>query len=183
MTIIKVTMSLKSPEDTQWSDICSVSGVSPESWERRTRPPPPGEPEVGFLLLFRVVIADVIVIVVSSCYCFWFFVLLWLMLQALQKKITLKSIPPGPAKVGVVGVNNVCIKKCNKFLEPKNESFSALADTVCPYFCWQDLQLKPFFSSSNFPSATQWEGFFFQWEGFFPSGKVFFPVGRCCQGY
>ena len=74
------------------------------------------------------------------------------------KERTLKSTPPGSAKVGVVGVNNVCIKKCNKFLEPKNESFSALADTVCPYFCWQDLQLKPFFSSSNFPSATQWEG-------------------------
>ena len=88
---------------------------------------------------------------------------------SVAKKMTLNSIPPGPAKVGVVGVNNVCIKKCNKFLEPKNESFSALADTVCPYFCWQDLQLKPFFSSSNFPSATQWEGFF--------------PVGRCCQGY
>ena len=68
-------------------------------------------------------------------------------------------------------MNNVCIKKCNKFLEPKNESFSALADTVCPYFCWQDLQLKPFFSSTNIPSATQWEGFFpvgkffSQWEG------------------
>ena len=53
------------------------------------------------------------------------FCLVMIDVASVAKKMTLKSIPPGPAKVGVVGVNNVCIKKCNKFLEPKNESFSA----------------------------------------------------------
>ena len=182
MAIIKVTMSLKSPEDTQWSDICSVSGVSPESWERRTRPPPPGEPEVGFLLLFCVVIADVIVVL--SCYCYWFFVLLWLMLQALQKKWHLNQLPQDQLRWELlpVGVNNVCIKKCNKFLEPKNESFSAFFCsflrqlTLCVHisvgkiYSWNLFSLLPIFPPP--PSGKV----FSQWE-------VFFPVGRCCQGY